>query len=126
MYCQTFPTPKIAQRHGDGAQAARLYGEVLAIWSEFGFKQGVAEGLEALGAVAADEQQWERAGRVFGAAEALRETIGAALPSVDRADYDGAVAAVRVALGEAAEASWAEGRAMGLDQAIEHAHSGTP
>jgi hypothetical protein len=66
--------------------------------------------------------QPEKAARVFGAAEALREAIGAPVPPVERPDYDRAVAAARARLGEVAFSSgWAEGRAMTLEQAMSYA-----
>jgi predicted neutral ceramidase superfamily lipid hydrolase len=66
--------------------------------------------------------QPKRAAWLFGAAEALRETSGASIPPVDRADYDRILAAVRAQLDEQTfAAAWAEGRAMTLEQAIAYA-----
>ena len=62
------------------------------------------------------------AGRLFAAAEALRESTGIAMTPLERKEYDGAVAAVRGAMPEITFASaWAEGRAMSMDQAIAYA-----
>jgi hypothetical protein len=75
--------------------------------------------LEGFAHVAGAEGDAERAARLFGAAEALREALGAPLPPVERAHYDRSVAATRAALGEEAfAAAWAEGRALSLEQAI--------
>jgi len=64
----------------------------------------------------------DRAVRLFGAAEALREAIGLLSAPQERADYDARLAATRSRLGVVAfEAAWAEGRAMTLEQAIEYA-----
>jgi hypothetical protein len=64
----------------------------------------------------------ERAAKVFGAAEAIREGIGALLAPSGRADRERSLADVRVALGDAAfAAAWAAGRAMTLEQATEYA-----
>ena len=69
--------------------------------------------------MAAGQRQPERAARLFGAAEGLREVMGAPLPPADRAGRDRSVAAVRSALGEEAfAAAWAEGRAMSLEAAV--------
>jgi hypothetical protein len=69
--------------------------------------------------VAVAQAQSERAARLFGAAEALREAIGTPLPPADRAEHDRSVAAVRTALGEEAfAAAWAEGRALTLEHAV--------
>ena len=63
-----------------------------------------------------------RAARLYGAAQALRETIGSPLPAEDRAYYEEAVADVHTIPGEASfEAAWAEGRAMPLEQAVAYA-----
>ncbi len=64
----------------------------------------------------------ERAARLWGAAEALREVIGSPRPPNEREEYERGLATVREALGEEVfSAAWAEGRAMSLEQAIEYA-----
>jgi hypothetical protein len=82
-----------------------------------------AAAAEAAGPVPGDDQhRKQRAARLFGAAAALREAIGAPLPPVEHAAYDRSVAALRAALPEAAfAAAWAEGRRMTVDQAIDTA-----
>jgi DNA-binding NarL/FixJ family response regulator len=55
----------------------------------------------------------------LGAAEALRDTIGAPIPHVERDAYERSAAAARVHLGERVfAAAWAEGRTMTPEQAI--------
>ena len=108
---------RLARTRGDVARAASLFTESLILRKKMGDKQGLAESLEAMASVAASQP--EKAARVFGAAEALREAIGAPVPPVERPDYDRAVAAARAQLGEVAFSSgWAEGRAMTLEQAM--------
>ena len=64
--------------------------------------------------------QADRAVRLFGAAEALREAMAVALPPVDRAARDAGVAAARATLGaQRLEAAWAAGRAASTDESIE-------
>jgi hypothetical protein len=78
--------------------------------------------LEGLAAVAVAQAQSQRAARLFGAAEGLREAIGAPVPPADRAEHDHSVAAVRSALGEAAfAAEWGEGQTMSLDEVVAYA-----
>jgi hypothetical protein len=80
--------------------------------------------LEHLAAAAAEQAQRERAARLWGAAEALREAIGALLPTSERPEYDRRVAVARSTLGEEAFATaWAEGAAMSLERAVEFALS---
>ena len=72
----------------------------------------IAACLNGLGIVAALAGQAERAARLCGAAEALRETIGAPVPR-HRGQYERAIAAARATLGEQAfAAAWAAGRAL--------------
>ncbi len=77
--------------------------------------------LEAFAHLAA-ERQPQCAAQLWGAAAALREAIGAPLPPNEREEYERDVAAVREALGEEAfSATWVEGRAMSMEQAVAYA-----
>jgi hypothetical protein len=59
---------------------------------------------------------------LFGAAEAIREAIGAPLPPVDLTSYENDVARTRAQLREAVFAcAWAEGNTMPLEEAIDFA-----
>ena len=76
-------------------------------------------GLEGLASLEAGQGDPAWAARLWGAAEALREAIGAPMAPVDRPDYDRAVTAARAQLGERAFATaWAKGRAMTPEQAL--------
>ncbi len=56
---------------------------------------------------------------LWGAAEALRESIGAPIWPVERASYELSVAATRALLGERVfVTAWAEGRKMPLEQTL--------
>jgi tetratricopeptide (TPR) repeat protein len=113
---------RVAADQGEYRAARALLEESLAIFEELVHKDGIVHDLEALAAVAALQRQSERAARLSGAAEGLREAVGVLLPPADRARHDRFVAAVRTALGEEAFSSaWAEGLAMGLDGATNYA-----
>jgi predicted ATPase/DNA-binding NarL/FixJ family response regulator len=63
-----------------------------------------------------------RSARLWGAAEALREAIGAGLVPVESYYYGPYIAAARAQLGEPSwTTAWAEGRAMTPEQAVEYA-----
>jgi uncharacterized protein YjbI with pentapeptide repeats len=65
--------------------------------------------------------------RLLGAAVALRAVLGTPQPAQDQADVDQAVAAARVAVGEAAwAAAFATGQALTLEEAIAEALEETP
>ena len=75
--------------------------------------------LEGLAAVVAAQGKPTWGARLWGAAEALRETLGTPLPAVEYDDYERSVATARTQLGEQAfAAAWAEGRTMKLEQAL--------
>lgn len=106
----------------DSAAACALWQESLAIYRELGNQQGIAGCLKELAGVAGAQGLPERSARLFGAAEALRQAIGASLTPRERADYERNVAAVRATLSEDTFATlWAEERAMTLEQAIAYA-----
>jgi predicted ATPase/class 3 adenylate cyclase len=96
---------------GEHMAARALYEESLAIAREVGDKELIATGLEGLAGVVALQGEPARAAQLWGAAEALREVIGAPLPPIDHAAYDRSVAAACAELGEKNfAAAWNEGR----------------
>ncbi len=104
---------------GDEPQAHVLQRESLAIRRELGDKRGIAECLEGLAAVACARREPSRAARLFAAADALREAIGAPLPPVDHSRRAWQLAAVRAQLDSALfTAAWAEGHAMALERIL--------
>jgi len=124
---------RIVASQGDRAAAATLYQESLALLHQRGDQESIAACLERLGAVVAapgpgvappvgilPEGRGTRwAAQLWGAAEALREQIGASLPPVYRSDHEQAVTAARSASGEKGfAAAWAEGRSMTPEQAL--------
>jgi predicted ATPase/DNA-binding CsgD family transcriptional regulator len=112
---------KVARARADYGRADALFVESLSLWWEHGDKPGIAGCLRGLARVAALTHRFERAARLFGAAEALREAIGAPPPQ-HHARYDQDVARVRTALGEAAfAAAWAAGRALPLPDVVSEA-----
>jgi predicted ATPase len=107
---------------GDLAAARQLLEESLAIFRTQGKKGGIGRVLERLAAVAVAQAEPERAARLFGSAEGLREAMGAPLPPAERAEHERSVAAVRTSLGEETFATaWAAGRAMPMEEAVSYA-----
>ncbi len=69
--------------------------------------------------MAAEEGQLTWAAQLWGAADALRETIRVSIPLIERADNERSIATVRTSLGEKDfAAAWEAGRAMTPEQAI--------
>jgi ATP/maltotriose-dependent transcriptional regulator MalT len=109
---------KVEAVKGNYAEARTLYEENLALCREMGDKN-IAPALEGLASVAMGQGQPAWATRLWGAAEALRETIGAPIWPVERASYKRSVAAACTLIGERAfAAAWAEGRTMPLEQTL--------
>jgi DNA-binding CsgD family transcriptional regulator len=80
--------------------------------------------LEGLACTAGTGGEAERAARLFGAAEALRETMGVPLEPAFRTLEDPYLVGARSQLEEGAwTEDWEAGRAMSLEQAIEYALS---
>jgi hypothetical protein len=104
---------------GDAARAAALYRESLLLARQMGYIILVVEALEGHAAADAAQGQWARAAQLFGAAEVLREALGAPQYGHQRAIRSRALASVRAALGEEAfTTEHTAGRAMTLDAAI--------
>jgi predicted ATPase/transcriptional regulator with XRE-family HTH domain len=71
--------------------------------------------------------QSENAVRLYGAAEAVLEQLGARLQIADLADYERGLTAVKALINPAHfDALWAEGRGMSMEQAIQYALTETP
>jgi non-specific serine/threonine protein kinase len=108
------------------SRAIQLYTESLAHYQELGDLRSIAEGLEGLAAVAAMQGQApeaaRRAARLCGAADALRDTIGAPKLPDDRLHRQPIEETARVYLDETDFAAAMDvGRAMPLEQAIAYA-----
>ena len=101
-----------------------LYVEGLQLSRQLKHTHGVAFHLHVAASLAGSQKQPIRSARLWGAAEALREVIGASLSPHERYTYEPYIEAARAQLDEVAwEAAWTEGRAMTPEEAIEYALS---
>ncbi len=107
--------------------ARSLFVESLTLRRDLGDKEGIAECLEGLAGVAGAAgliqgnmiANGQDVARLYGAAEALREAIGAPMTPIERSRFNTMTSAARTHLGEATFVeAWAEGRVMSLDEAI--------
>ena len=117
-------TAHLAVAQGDYARAASLYRESLVLCREVGDRWVVTECLTGLAAVASAQGHHEPAARLLGASDMLEETLGIRVPrsTIDMVQRDRRADSSRANLGDAAFASArADGRAMGLEQALEYA-----
>ena len=107
---------QVAASQGDYATARSLYKTLASRggdnWVTIPFLESLADVVAARG-----DATW--AARLWGSAEALRETTGTPVWPKERARYESMVAAAREQLGERAfTAAWAEGRTMTLEQVL--------
>jgi predicted ATPase/class 3 adenylate cyclase len=109
----------VAIEAGDLPRAARLLAEGSCEFAELGDRDGVAESLEQGAAVAARAGRPRAAGRLAGAAAALRETIGMPLAGADRIRLDGHLAHARDAIGaERYTAAFRDGQELSEEDAL--------
>jgi hypothetical protein len=103
-------------------RAEGIYRETILIWQRIGHRAAVANQLEVLAFIAAAHGQGERAARLLGAAESLREQIHIPMSQFEQVEYDQQLAALRAGLDEKVFADcWARGRAMTMEQAVQSA-----
>jgi predicted ATPase/class 3 adenylate cyclase/Tfp pilus assembly protein PilF len=111
----------VAMAQGDYAAARSFLTESLNVRWKVGDKWGIAHSIEGLAGLAAQSQP-TRAARLFGAVEALRESIHVPIRLSDRTEHEQRVAAVRARLSpDEFSTAWLQGRAMPLDRAIKDA-----
>lgn len=106
---------------GDKDQARRFYTEALHLQQQMHYLLHVADGLEGLTALAAEENPLHTV-QLFGAAHAHRQASALHRPHHQAASYAAAVAVTRKLLApEAWEGAWAAGCALPLEQAVAYA-----
>ncbi len=109
----------LERRQGHIAQAKSLYRETILQWQDLGHRAAIAHELECLAMIAKVQEEEQRAARLFGSAEALREDINTPMTPFERVEYDREVNDLHANMDEAVFAkAWAEGRAMSMEQAI--------
>jgi DNA-binding CsgD family transcriptional regulator len=112
---------RLARRRGDLTRAMSLFAESLALRADDGDKVSILSCLRGMALTAVLARRHEPGVRLFGAAEALAEAIGAGEPRGGH-QVAGALAATRAAMGETAfAAAWAAGRALPLAEAVAEA-----
>ncbi len=112
----------LALREGDAGRARRLLRRSLGVHRDLGDRWRAASVLEGLAEAYATEGQPGRAALLLGAADAIREAIGAPVPPCERPGRDRASASVRARMGEEGFArTRAEGMAITLEEAFSRA-----
>jgi predicted ATPase/class 3 adenylate cyclase len=109
----------VARARGDLADAAARYSEGLTMAAEYGFRWLAALFLERLAGLMTSAGSPEQSARLFGAADALRQAIGAPMPAYFRALYDDDLAALRTRLDLGTlETAWEDGRELTVETVL--------
>ena len=107
---------------GDAKKAAQLCRESLILWRELGGKWDIIDCFEDLGSIAASREDPAMAARMYGAAAALRDNVGATPSPYEQVLIDDYLKKARATLGDGSfERAWNEGHEMTFDQAIDYA-----
>jgi tetratricopeptide (TPR) repeat protein len=107
---------------GDIEGAGRLFTQSIVLKRDLNDTEGIAWALEGLAAVAEAAGRGLRASCLFAAAAGLRETAGAPIPAMDRAEYERNLATAHKQVDDAAwEHAWSVGRDTPLERMIEYA-----
>ena len=110
---------------GDRDQAWEHAHEGLEVLADFGDRLGVAEALETVAGLAVARDQPDRALRLLAAAERFHDDTGLVRFPVDAERVERYAIAARTQLDPAdAEACWAEGAQLTLDEAVAYARRG--
>jgi DNA-binding CsgD family transcriptional regulator len=110
-----------ALMRGDHERAWALHTESLELSRRSGDRWNTAENVEGLACAAAAAAEAERAARLFGAAEALREVLGYERKPEERTFREARVSAARTRLGQTAwDEAFAEGKTMEFEEVVEY------
>ncbi len=127
---QRLPTPiwegsaketfgRVAAGRGEWSRAEQLLHEALAIRLEHAVLLHIPQTFDALAEVAAGLGSSEEAARTLGAAHRLREELGLERWALDAPRFAALEVSLRESLGDDTfAAAWAEGRQLGLDEAV--------
>jgi tetratricopeptide (TPR) repeat protein len=102
------------------------YMESIDLFEQIGDLSGLAFSLDDLAEVYFEQGDREQALRLAGAADAMRETLGAAAPRTLVRSFDTLGEARKVMDESAAVAAWDEGRAMTMEQALAYVREARP
>ena len=113
-----------ARLQGDYPRAWALFRESLARWRTLGISQWgwIAECLEGIAMLCVAQQHLAEAGRLAGAADALRRLVGMPAASRSRSAFVGDFSSVRSQQDRSVfGAAWAEGQGLSSEQAMDYA-----
>ena len=115
------------RRHGEINEALASYQNVLPKWRDLGHRSAVAHEMECIAFILSQKDQPDRAAKLLGAAEALRQLIESSMSPRERIEYEQVLATLQTELGEIKfEQLFDAGRNMNMEQAIYYALEAEP
>jgi predicted ATPase/DNA-binding CsgD family transcriptional regulator len=116
---------RAAAATSDAGRAHEDAHQALTIGRGIKSQTGITIALESLGELAGVTGDHDKAARLLGAADALRQVIGFPRARLNQAGHDAAVAVIRASIGDAAfDKAWDEGVALTIDDAVSYALRG--
>jgi predicted ATPase/Tfp pilus assembly protein PilF len=113
---------ELTSSRDDDERATACFHESMLLNRDLGNKLGLAKALIGFGRLALTQGEPDRSARLFAAAEALHQTIGAPIPPYERIQFDREVSHLRALLEEETFATnWNEGKNMAVEQAVSYA-----
>ncbi len=110
---------QLARRQGEPTEAEALHHRALAVRHQNGLMAEVAESLEALAGIAADQESATEAARLFGAAQAIGDSTGRARSPAALARYEHDLARTHQQLDDDAfKTSWTAGESLDVDAVV--------
>ncbi len=104
---------------GNYTEARKTYQNTIKVFQDNGNRPAVAHQLECFAMIAVAEEEPQRAAKLFGAAEAIRELTGHTRTDEEGAEEAQFMSRLRAMLAEAEfNALWTEGHSMTMEQAI--------
>ncbi len=105
---------------GNFTDAKKTYQNTIKVFQNYGNRPAVAHQLECFAMIAIVEEEPQRAAKLFGAAEAIREVMEHKPTDEEQAEEDQFINRLRSMLTETEfHALWTEGKSMTMEQAIQ-------
>jgi tetratricopeptide (TPR) repeat protein len=114
-----FHLGRIARTQGDYTSAHAHLTEGIQMFLQIGDRRGLGYSLSGFACLAFAQEEINRAARLFGAVDSIREELGSLLEVVLQAEYEQAKSATQELLGEEDfRAEWSNGYGMSIEAAV--------
>jgi len=117
-----FHLGRIDRLQGDYGSAQAHLAEALQLFWQIGDKRGLGYSLFGFACLAQGLEEPDRAARLFGVVDSIRDDLGTLLEAILQIEYEHAKSAIQDALGkDFFDKEWSKGHDMTLEQAVQYA-----